>query len=196
MGKVIIVVSMSLDGFVAGPNPRVAAPLGDGGERLHEWMFAAAPHPFDAAVASSRFAVETVGAVAMGRTTFDCGIGEWGDDGTFRTPCFVVTHRPGEPVVKGPTTFTFVTDGVDAAVALAQRAAGEQDVCVMGADVGAQALRAGLVDELFVDVVPVLLGEGARLFHGDGGAPIDLERTALVATPAATHAAFRVLPSR
>ena len=196
MGKVIIIVSMSLDGFVGGPNPRVAAPLGDGGERLHEWMFAAAPHPFDAAVAGSRFTVETVGAVVMGRTTFDCGIGEWGDDGTFRTPCFVVTHRPGEPVVKGPTTFTFVTDGVDAAVALAQRAAGDKDVCVMGADVGAQALRAGLVDELSVDVVPVLLGEGARLFHRDGGAPIELERTALVATPAATHAAFRVLPSR
>ena len=81
-------------------------------------------------------------------------------------------------------------------MALAQRAAGDKDVCVMGADVGAQAMRAGLVDELSVDVVPVLLGEGARLFHRDGGAPIELERTALVATPAATHAAFRVLPSR
>jgi dihydrofolate reductase len=114
--------------------------------------------------------------------------------GAFGPPCFVVTHRPGETLVKGPTTFTFVTDGVEYALAQARDAAGDRDVCVMGgAGLGQQVLAAGLVDELRIHVAPVLFGAGTRLFEDHGDAHVALERTSVVATPAATHLTFRVL---
>jgi dihydrofolate reductase len=193
VGKVVVHKSMSLDGYVTGPDVRVDQALGEGGERLHAWMFADDIDPADARVAAESYSTERVGAVLMGRTHFTVGIGHWGDDGTFRLPCFVVTHRPAEPVVKGPTSFTFVTDGLEAALARAQDAAGAKDVNVMGASTSRQLLVAGLVDEIQINLVPVLLGDGARLFDGLGPAGPQLERLRVVDSPRVTHLRYRVV---
>ena len=193
MGKVLLHVSMSLDGFIAGPDVGVERPLGEGGERLHDWMFGGAGDPRDEVVASEMFSTATTGAVVIGRRTFDVGIGEWGDDGAFGLPCFVVTHRPAEPLVKGPTTFTFVTDGIEPALERATAAARDKNVNVMGADLARQFLRAGLLDEILINLVPVLLGGGVRLFEDLGADPVDLERTSLIATPGVTHVRFRLV---
>jgi dihydrofolate reductase len=193
MGKVVVHKSMSLDGFVTGPDVRVDQAMGAGGERLHEWMFVEDVDPADAQVAAENYSTERVGAVLMGRTHFTVGIGHWGEDGAFRMPCFVVTHRPAEPVVTGPTTFTFVTDGLGAALGRAQDAAGDKDVNVMGASISRQLLAAGLVDEVRINLVPVLLGDGARLFDGLGPDGPRFERTRVVDSPRATHVTYRVV---
>ena len=104
MGQVVANMSMSLDGFIAGPNISVDHPMGEGGERLHAWMFGDAVNPRDAEIAAGMFSPATTGAVLMGRRTFTVGERPWGDDGTFRVPCFVITHRPALIVVKGPTS--------------------------------------------------------------------------------------------
>jgi dihydrofolate reductase len=213
MPRLTLDISMSLDGFVAGPNASLEQPLGAGGERLHEWAFPLAawrePHGLtggavnrDSEVVDE--AIESTGAYLMGRRMFGGGEGQWGDDPwegwwgedpPFHVPVFVLTHHAREPLVKqGGTTFTFVTDGIEAALEQAQAAAGDKDVTVAGgADVAQQYLRAGLLDELQVHVAPLLLGDGVRLFGDLGGDPIGLECTRVIDSPAVTHLRYRVL---
>jgi dihydrofolate reductase len=213
MPRLTLDISMSLDGFVAGPNESLEQPLGAGGERLHEWAFPLAawrePHGLtggavnrDSEVVDE--AIESTGAYLMGRRMFGGGEGQWGDDPwegwwgedpPFHVPVFVLTHHAREPLVKqGGTTFTFVTDGIEAALEQARAAAGDKDVTVAGgADVAQQYLRAGLLDELQVHVAPLLLGDGVRLFGDLGGDPIGLECTRVIDSPAVTHLRYRVL---
>ena len=212
MGKVVVDITMSLDGFVAGPNPTLEEPLGRHGEQLHEWatetkdwreshgLEGGEENP-DSDVIKEAFA--SVGAFVMGRKMFSGGsgpwesdpraLGWWGDEPPFHAPVFVLTHHAREPVeMEGGTTFFFVTDGIEAAVGRAREAAGEADVSVSGGgDVVQQALRAGLVDQLRVHVAPVLLGDGTRLF-GEGGQPIGLEATRVLSSPRAAHLRFDV----
>ncbi len=195
LGKVVVNITMSLDGFIAAPNVDLERPLGDGGERLHYWAFGDGSAPASAVdqdVAGEMFA--STGAFLIGRRTFDVGEGRWGDDGAFGMPCFVLTHRRREALRKGPTTFTFVTDGIESALAQARAAARHRDVCVMGgAAIAQQYLKARLVDELNIHLAPVLLGAGTRLFEQLGAARIELERTRVIASPGATHLRFRVV---
>jgi dihydrofolate reductase len=191
MGQIHLHMSMSLDGYIAGPDVSVEQPMGVGGERLHQWLFAAPPDAEDAEVAGEMYSPAVVGAVLMGRRHFTVGIGQWGDDGAFGMPCFVVTNRPATPVVKGPTTFTFVTEGLDRALEQAQAAAGDKHVNVMGADVAQQLLRTGRIDTIQLNVVPVLLGGGTRLFDRLG--PTELEQVAVVPTSTVTHIRYHVV---
>lgn len=200
MGIVRVSASLSLDGFSAGPDVSDQAPMGVGGERLHRWLFSSGgdrnvpsggttPSGQDAAVSAELHA--RTGAVVVGRRTYDIGVDLWGDT-PFPVPTFVVTHRAQQPRPMRSATFTFVTEGVASAVERAARAAGDRDVLVMGgADVSRQALAAGLVDELTVNLVPVLLHRGTRLLEDTG--PAELERIGLVATDEATHLTFRVV---
>jgi dihydrofolate reductase len=212
MPRLTLDISMSLDGFVAGPNASLEQPLGVGGERLHEWAFPLAawrePHGLtggavnrDSEVVDE--AIESTGAYLMGRRMFGGGEGPWGDepwegwwgeDPPFHVPVFVLTHHARERLVKrGGTTFTFVTDGIEAALEQARAAAGDKDVAVAGgADVAQQYLRAGLLDELQVHVAPLLLGDGVRLFDL-GGEPIQLECTRVIESPAVAHLKYRVV---
>lgn len=184
--------SVSLDGFSAGPGVSREHPMGVGGLRLHEWILTDAPHPRDTEVAAGMFSPATTGAVLMGRRTFDVAIDRW-EDGAFHLPVFVLTHRAGPPVQRGDTTFTLVTGGLDAALDAARRAAAARAVNVMGASLVRQCLQAGLLDELHVNLVPVLLGAGARLFGDDGTHAVVLERTGMVESPAVTHLSYRVV---
>ncbi len=190
MARVICDMSTSLDGYVTGPNDSRENPFGDGGGMLHDWIFDAAT---DEDRALLKEVLDDVGAVVMGRTSFDKNEGEggWGDGGPVGDiPCFVVTHR--EPTRSHPPVYTFVTGGVGEAIEQAKRAAGENVVGLHGASVMQQALPLGLVDEIRVHVIPVLLGGGTPLFSTLDSA-ISLERTQVLATPAATHLGFRVV---
>jgi dihydrofolate reductase len=212
MANVVAEISVSLDGYVAGPNQTLEEPLGKGGDQLHEWAFRLKsfrePHglpggetgPDDDLLAESFGAA---GAVVMGRRMFSGGEdpweddpnadGWWGDEPPFHMPVFVVTHHAREPLVKTGTTFTFVTDGVESAVGQARAAAGDKNVQVGGgAGVIDQCLDAGLVDELLIHLVPVLLGGGVRLFASVGAEP-RLEPTSVLDTPFATRLRYRVL---
>jgi dihydrofolate reductase len=213
VGKVVAEVSISLDGYVAGPNPSLEEPLGKGGELLHEWavrlktfrelhgMEGGDVDSDDELMAES---VRTQGAVVMGRRMFSGGDGTWesdpnasgwwGDEPPFHKPVFVVTHHEREPLVLGETTFTFVTSGVAAAVDQARSAAPSQlDVLVAGgADTIDEALAAGLVDELQLHVAPVLLGGGTRLFEGLGAERPRLELAAVRESPHVSHLRYRV----
>jgi dihydrofolate reductase len=196
MGKVVVDVSPSVDGYVAGPGVAVGRPFGEAGTRLHRWMGEDGLPP----TAADRDALErmyaTARAVVIGRRMFDVGIDPWGEDGAFRLPVFVITNRPGEDLVRGPTVFRFVTEGAARAVELAAAVAGDGDVMVAGgADVIQQCLAAGLVDEIRLHVVPVLLGAGTRLFARPLTDRVELEQTDQVATPFATHLTFRVATS-
>ena len=189
MGKVVLEMSMSVDGYVAGPDVGPEVPMGRGGEALHEWMFAGR-----SPAESERFQTEhfaTVGALILGRRMADLGIGPWGDEPTFHAPCYVVTHRPAETIVKqGGTSYTFVTDGVEAALERARESAHSQDVVVNGgADIGRQFLDAGLLDEVRLHLVPVVLGAGARLFDGVGS-HVRLTPVDAVSTPQVTHLTY------
>jgi len=166
-------MSMSLDGFVAGPNVSIYNGLGDGGESLHEWIFEGKSDAEVADLMNDRFA--NVGAVLMGRRMLDVGIGPWGDEPVFHAPVFVVTHRATDPIEKsGGTTYNFVTDGPDAALALAREAAGDRDIYVAGGPaVIRRYLRSGAIDELALHIVPLLLGAGTPMFDGSEG--VDLE---------------------
>jgi dihydrofolate reductase len=213
MGKVVLDISSSLDGFVAGPSPSRELPLGEGGESLHEWIVAlaswrerhgksgGATNPDDDLVSEG---LASAGAILMGRRMFSGGEGPWeddsnagswwGDETPFGVPVFVLTHHLREPLTKADgTTFTFVTDGVGSAVEHARAAAGDRNVSVAGgASVAQQALNAGLLDELEIHLVPVLLGGGTRLL--DGLDPkIKLERVRVVDSPAVTHLRYRVV---
>lgn len=213
MTKLRLDISMSLDGYVAGPNATLEDPLGVGGEQLHEWVFRLKswrePHGLEGGETGEdddmlREAIAAQGAVIMGRRMFSGGAGPWeddpkadgwwGDEPPFHVPVFILTHHPRETVVKaGGTSFTFVTEGIEAAFEQARSAAGEKDVFVAGgADVVQQYLRAGLLDELRIHVAPVLLGDGVRLFADVGSDPPKLELTHVLDTPQATHVAYRV----
>ena len=201
-------ISISLDGYVAGPRPTLEQPLGEGGELLHEWLFRLsafrAAHGMDGGEVNEDTPVFEeslgVGATIMGRRMFSGGTGPWqddpnangwwGDDPPFDTPVFVLTHHEREPLVLGATTFTFVTDGIEPALEQARAAAGERHVAVGGgADVARQYLDAGLLDEHMVHLVPVLLGGGTRLFEGATPTQLKLER--MVSSRSVTHLTYR-----
>jgi dihydrofolate reductase len=210
VSKLRFQVSMSLDGFIAGPNQSVENPLGEGGMQLHEWVFGLEAwrkrHGLDgggvnASSAVVEEALENIGATVMGRNMFG-GTGPWaehpwdgwwGDDPPFHHAVFVVTHHSREPLaMAGGTTFTFVTDGIESAFAQAGEAAGGKDVNLGGgASVAQQYLRAGLIDELQVHIVPVILGSGARLFDNLEDADISLECVRVVEAPGVTHLSYR-----
>ena len=200
---------MSLDGFVAGPGQSLDNPLGEGGEQLHEWAITTdswrghhglhgGERNADAEVIDD--VARNVGAHIMGRRMFGGGDGPWdpswkgwwGDEPPFHTPVYVLTHHGREPLeMQGGTTFVFVTDGIESALAQAREAAGEQDVLVAGgAEAIQQYLAAGLLDELYLHIAPVLLRGGARLLENVGDPK--LEPVDVVATPSATHVKYRV----
>ncbi|MFY1692014.1 dihydrofolate reductase family protein [Plantactinospora sp. WMMB782] len=201
MGRVFFTVGVSLDGYLAGPNAGPENPLGDGGSRIHGWVYRTATFrerlrygggggetgPDDDRI---RQTFERTGASVLGRRMFDEGEVSWPEEAPFRCPVFVVTNRPREPWVrKGGTTFHFVTDGIESALAQARAAAGDRDVRISGgANLIQQYLAAGLVDEFDIDLAPVLLGGGVRLFDGiPGAAGLRLEAAERVA-----HLRYRV----
>lgn len=203
MGKVVVDITTSLDGFIAGPNDGAELPLGAGGERLHQWVYDLAswrePHGLaggktnrDSEVLDE--AVSTSGAIVVGRRMFD-NAGGWGETPPFHKPVFVLTHEAREPEAKdGGTTFTFVADGIESALEQARAAAGDGDVGVGGgANTIQQFLAAGLLDEIQIHVAPVLLGGGVRLFEHLGTEQIELEPTRVIESDDVTHLRFRVL---
>ena len=211
MSKLRFRISMSLDGFIAGPDQSVENPLGIGGDQLHGWVLPLAawrePHGFPGGeVNESSKVVEEeqagIGATIMGRNMFgghpgswnpnDPWNGWWGDDPPFHHPVFVLTHHAREALaLKGGTTFTFVTDGIESALDQAREAASGKDVMLGGgADVAQQYLQAGLVDEMEIHLVPVFLGGGERLFDGVGRDLHGLELVRTVATPDVVHLKF------
>src|ERR687897_1959264 len=206
---VICDISVSLDGFVAGPNQTLEQPLGEGGEDLHEWvvrlkswrerhgMEGGETGPDEEVIEES---VERAGTTIMGRRMFSSGSGPWeddpkangwwGDDPPFRGPVFVVTHHAREPLVLGTTTYTFV-DGVEEAIGQAREAAGDRDVQISGgASVAQQALNARLLDELHIHVAPQVLGGGVRLFESADPGTLELVRA--VESPHVAHLMYRV----
>jgi dihydrofolate reductase len=193
MGKVVLNISMSLDGFVAGPKEDGPDRELEAMDRLHEWMFTGKTER------EARQGLERVwqpiGAVVMGRRVFDLGEKPWGDNPVFHAPCFVLTHRPHERIVKqGGTSYTFVTDGVLSAFTQARAAAGDNDVMVNGgANAAQESLKAGLLDELHIHLAPALLGRGIRLFDHLGDQDIQLEALEAVHTPKVTHLRYRVV---
>jgi len=207
MTKLRFTISMSLDGYVAGPDQALEHPLGKGGEALHEWAFVTrsfrAMHGDEGGEAGlddehSARGSRGIGATIMGRNMFgpirgDWGDGRcygwWGDEPPFHMPVYVLTHHAQEPVeMQGGTTFHFVTDGIESALERAALDAGERDVLVAGgASVAQQYLRAGLVDEFEIHVVPTLLGGGTRLFDDLGDALVGYECTELASSPVVAH---------
>jgi dihydrofolate reductase len=216
MARLRCEISMSLDGFVAGPNPSLEEPLGAGGDLLHEWAFAAASwresHGLSGGEANADSEVleestGSTGAVVMGRRMFSGGQGPWepdpradgwwGDDPPFHVPVFVLTHHARETLaMEGGTSFNFVTHGIEAALEEARAAAGDKDVLLAGgASVVQQYLKAGLLNELQIHVAPVLLGDGTSLFDRLGIDAVGLETTRVIASPSVTHLRFTV-PAR
>jgi dihydrofolate reductase len=212
VSKVRVHIATSLDGYVAGPNQSQEEPLGEGGERLHDWLIGLKawrePTGLEGGeenVSNTVFAEATanVGAEIMGRGKFgpatrgpwgdDPWQGWWGDEPPFHKPVFVLTHHEREPLVLGDTTFTFVTDGIESALGLAREAAGGKDVYIGGgADVINQYVAAGLVDEIELHVTPILLGGGARLFDGVGP-DVKLEEIRAIEAPGVAHLKYRVV---
>jgi dihydrofolate reductase len=215
MPKLILDISMSLDGYVAGPNPSLEDPLGEGGEQLHEWIFAkkswrerhGLEGPGETGVDDDVVAehIRTTGATIMGRRMYSGGEGPWeddpkangwwGDDPPFHHQVFILTQHAREPVTKqGGTTFTFVTDGIESALEQARAAAGGKDVAIGGgAHVAQQYLNARLLDELQIHVVPLFLGAGTRLFEDIAAGQVSLEPTRVIESPAVTHLRYRVV---
>jgi dihydrofolate reductase len=211
MGKVKIDISVSADGYVAGPDPSLDDPLGKGGEDLHEWVFKLAawrePHgreggetgPSDDVV---REHTGSVGATIMGRKMYSGGAGPWDDDPNaggwwgdsppFGHSIYVLTHHEREPVDKGDVSYNFVTEGIEAALERAREQSGDQDVAIAGgAEAIQQYLNAGVVDSLQVHVAPVLLGGGTPLLEGiDPSISLELDR--VVTAPDVTHIRYRV----
>jgi dihydrofolate reductase len=211
VGKLTLDISMSLDGFVAGPNATVEEPLGKDGLRLHEWIFGLAfwrekhgqsggEKTVDDEVVRESW--DGLGAVLMGRRMFSGGEGGWegdpmadgwwGDDPPYEVPVFVLTHHAREPLsMQGRIAFTFVTGGIEAALDEARAVAGDKDVLVAGgASIAQQYLNAGLLDELQIHLVPLLLGDGVRLFEAVDDRKLELTR--VIESPAVTHLKYRV----
>lgn len=210
MGRVTSQLSISLDGYVAGPDQSMDNPIGVGGMRLHQWALATdtwreqhgqegGERSVDSEIAQD--VMSGLGAFIMGRKMFGGGDGPWdeswrgwwGEDPPYHAPVYVLTHHAREPLVmEGGTTFFFVTDGIEAALDAAQAAAGDLDVGIAGgASAVQQYLRAGLLDELYLHIAPVLLGAGERLLE-DVGDPV-LEPVQVIASPRATHVRYRVV---
>ena len=202
MGKVAMGLSMSLDGFIAGPNDGPEWPLGEGGERLFAWysggdteyglpgtemVFEVSPQSAE----MLREAHSQMGALVTGRRTFDITNG-WGGNPPLGVPAFVVTHTVPQDWVYEGSPFTFVTDSVESAVEQAKAVAGDKTVAVGAASIAQQCIRAGLLDEIHVDLIPVLLGDGVRLFEHLGPGPIELESTRVIEGVGVTHLTFRV----
>jgi dihydrofolate reductase len=213
MGKFRCHISISADGYVAGPNQSDEEPLGEGGERLHDWSVPLAAwreaHEKQGGEMNESTRIieergENVGAAVMGRNMFgppsggDWGDGEWkgwwGDDPPYHYDVFVLTHHPREPLeMEGGTTFYFVTDGIERGLELAKESAGDKDVLLWGgAQVINEYLAAGLLDELEIHIAPVLLRGGARLFDDLGDADVRLEQIRAVEAPGVTHIKYRV----
>jgi dihydrofolate reductase len=213
MSKLRCHISVSLDGFVAGPNQSQENPLGEGGELLHDWVVPLAAwreahgHQGGEVNESARIVEEArqnIGAAVMGRNMFGpVGGGDWGDDPwtgwwsdnpPYHHAVFVLTHHPRNPLeMEGGTTFHFVTDGIESALDQAKRAADGKDVMLWGgAQVVNQYLAAGLLDELELHLVPVLLGDGARLFDNLENTRVRLEQVRAVEAPDVTHLKYRV----
>jgi len=209
---VFLDISMSLDGYVAGPNQTLEQPLGEGGEQLHDWVVRLEawrkPHGREGGETGPdgdlyAATVARIGAVIMGRRMFSGGQGPWaadpnadawwGDNPPFHVPVFVLTHHEREPVEKeGGTTFHFVTEGAESALEQARAAAGDKDVSIAGgADVAQQYLRAGAIDDVTLHLAPVLLGGGVSLF-GDLGTDLRLMLTNVLEAPLATHLQYQV----
>jgi dihydrofolate reductase len=212
MAKLTSTISMSLDGYVAGPDPGPEQALGAGGEALHEWIVKLASwremhgheggeHSVDSDMLAE--GVAATGAIIIGKRMFggwdgpwgdEPTLGVWGEDPPFAVPVFILTHHPRETTRVGQTTYTFVSDGIESALEQARAAAGGKDVGIGGgANVIQQYLAAGLLDELTLSVVPILLGGGVRLLDGLGDGPPALERTRVVESPSGvTHLTYRV----
>jgi dihydrofolate reductase len=169
--------------------------MGDDGDRLHDWMFDAKTET-DAAVVDELYA--STGAVIIGKRMFDVGFELWGDPPPFGMPVFIVTHEKREPLpMKGGTTYTFVTDGIEAALKLAHAAAGDKNVGIWGgADIIRQYLKAGLLDEMQLHLIPILFGDGIRLFEGLDPEGLELRKASSIETPGATHFRFEVVKRR
>ena len=185
MGKIILDMSMSLDGFISAPNHSPEEPLGTGGQRLQEWLadMGAYAEVLDQEVSGC-------GAVIMGRRTYDFSLEWWAGKGPVGdVPCFVLSHTVPEKV---GSVFTFVTGGIESALKKARALAGEKSIGLMGANTQQQFIRAGLVDEIHINLVPVLLGAGIRLFEHLGTEPIELENIRVIESPGVTHLGFRV----
>ena len=199
MTDVIIQMSMSLDGYIAGPNDSDANGLGDGGERLHEWMFAGGGAPGEGLEGADQEIFDDLrsgtGAMLTGRRLYDITHGWQGTHPFGAVPTFVVSRDLPQEVPSGATPFTFVHDGIASAVAQAKEAAGHKDVYVIGgASTIRQLLDAGLADELRIDLVPFLLGGGIRLLDRLGRKPISLEQVRSTSSSAVTHVRYRELP--
>ncbi len=215
MARLTLDITMSLDGFIAAPNASLEHPLGEGGERLHEWAFAAQSwreqHGLEGGEANEdseilEEATKATGAVIMGRKMFSGGEGPWeddpnadgwwGDDPPFHVPVFVLTHHARETKpMEGGTTFTFVTDGIESALEQARGVAGEKDVAIAGgANVVQQYLNAGLLEEMQIHVAPLLLGGGVRLFEDHvGDQQPEVQATRVIESPSVTHLKYRVM---
>ena len=191
MSKLIFDISMSLDGFITAANVRPEAGLGDGGERLHEWAFNSADQRNRELLAKGA----SLGAIIAGRNTYDLSIPWWGADGPTgpaRVPLFVVTHHEPQDIPDNGV-YTFV-DNIEAALEGAKKVSGNKDVAIMGgADVAQQFIKAGLVDEISIHLVPVLFGGGIRLFDHLGREHIQLETTEVIPTAEATHLRYRIV---
>jgi dihydrofolate reductase len=203
MSKTIVELSMSLDGFVAGPNDGPDNPLGDGGEALFAWYSSGdvalrlpgTDMVFKVSRVSAEFLQDTwnaQGVMVAGRRMFDIA-NAWGGHPPGGGPCFIVTHDPPQEWVNGGSPFAFVTDGVESAIRQAKQAAGEGLVSIGSASIAKQALAAGLLDEIHIDLTPVLLGAGVRLFDHLGAAPVQLEQIRAVEAPGVTHLRYRVV---
>lgn len=210
MGKVKCQISVSADGYLAGPNQGGEHPLGEGGMGLHEWAFKLAawrrPHGREGGevnVSSEVFeeATANTGAVIMGRNMFGpvrgpwtepLWNGWWGDEPPFHVPVFVLTHHEREPLTLGETTFHFVTEGPERVVEFAREAAGDADVSVGGGgETIQQLIRAGLLDRLLINQVPLILGGGVRLLD-DIPPSVKLEQTRVVEAPGVAHLYYSV----
>ena len=202
MGKVVFNMTMSLDGFVAGPNDGPENGLGDGGDALFKWYFSgdteismgSGSPVLKVSKQSAKLineAMASYGAGVWGRRTFEIAQA-WGGNPP-GSPAFIVTHTVPQEWVKAGSPFTFVTEGVESAIRMAKKAAGEKDVVVCTASILQQCLKAGLMDEIYVDVAPVLLGRGVRLFDHLGMEPVELECIHAIEAPGVTHLGFRVV---
>lgn len=200
MAKLVLDMSMSLDGFITGPEDGPGNPLGIDGHRLHDWLAHGSgdnPRTFRPDGPSGEVFDELMatGAVLVGRRTFDLA-GRWNGDHHDGVPIFVPTHRPPDDPPTGPATVTYVTDGIASAVAQAKAAAGDRNVLLHGADTAQRCLRDGLLDEMEIHVVPVLLGQGRRLFDHLSADHIELEVSRMVDAPGITHLHYRVNQAR
>jgi dihydrofolate reductase len=206
MGTVHASLGMSLDGFIAGPNAGPDNALGDGGMRIHRWVYELEAWRERQGLAGGRtnqddeVSKETysrTGAFVMGRRMFDEGEVGWPDPPPFQAPVFVLTNHPREPWVRqGGTTFTFVTEGPESALEQAKAAAGDKDVQIAGgANTIQQFLEGGLLDELQIHLAPVLLGDGVRLFERIDPERVELEPARVIDSPRVTHLTYRVVAS-